>query len=628
MDRKAPRSSRLGSHASTPYARSAGTSEAPRTPARARDTSVAQNHGTPGTIFSKMISMFTPSRWTRNETEGVSGENGLGEEREINKELALENGNTQALQSNGLDSPTKYLPFLFSPAKQSATPVRSAQQSFTFTPVVDSDAAHLQSVVSPNQKLAQFFQMKGSAPLSDIEMEGVMSLMKQAQEEQQKQLGDAHAGRTSPLASVATPLSASGSITEQLYPSVPSFTTPSHHRRTASLTPGVRAPRYNPIYTPQSRMTQTPRSARPKSLIELPSTSTPFKARTPRAPQLTNTNDVTPSSKLVASTPSDTLQIVATPTSSTNKRLSQTASALLSLLEPVGSPLEVAAARAEDRDRMTDPAIKAFVNPYAASSPLASTPARRKQARKESLAGSLLASSRKKRQAIDEIERTMPAEEKVSAFASAVATVTPSAPPSSVKAPESPPQPLSLPSVPSTPKGEQSMPTANGSELRASQGYSSLADRFKPIKSSHLRESIVMSPPESPASNARSPEKKRTPPKPVFSSNLVQPDSPSPAPASPFTFAASSAPKMESTVKSTGSEVSKVESVINRNESEGKALKSNDYKAYVPRFFFTDPTPVVTDSEAARTKAKETAEVMWQDYKHKFMFPVISRSDK
>jgi hypothetical protein len=65
-----------------------------------------------------------------------------------------------------------------------------------------------------------------------------------------------------------------------------------------------------------------------------------------------------------------------------------------------------------------------------------------------------------------------------------------------------------------------------------------------------------------------------------------------------------------------------------RGESEEKALSTSDYRAYVPRFFFSDPASVEVfgGSEDVKQKARDAPEKAFQDYKFRFTFPEISRA--
>ncbi|KAK9377861.1 uncharacterized protein V1513DRAFT_435443 [Lipomyces chichibuensis] len=667
MDRKAPRHSRL-SHTATPYSRPSRQSslpngETPQTPMRGREDLHTQ---TPGSIFSKVISMFTPSRWNspRHQQHSDGELHTSDTQKAVAEKSASGQSNIGGSDEQGAESgqcintPTRFLPFLFSPAKSQPpnTPAWSLAP-LALTPTQMPAAPSDDQTASPNQMLANFFREKGDAPLSSIEVQGVMALMHQAQ---QKQL-DEHRQSTPSLPSFSTQTSPSKTVTEQLYPSVPSFVTPARHR---SATPSLRAPRYNPILTPQPRRAATPTVAKPKTVVQYPTISTPFKSRT-TTPQpssgkrLKTDSDVPaaekPERKQLRPASPATQHDKSTTPSTAPKRISQTASALLSLIEPVGTPSEIAKARAEDRERLTDPAIKSFVNPYAASAPLASTTTRRKLARKESLVG--VESARKKRRALDEIERTIPTEEKVGAFASGIASATPVKPSTHAVNAHSAPKVSSTTSA--RPEGDSQIAISRGAPSASKQTPSSISliDKFKPSKSSHLRESIIMNAQEIPGSDNNVVEKKSVQPEPSLAlradatSKVLFPfgSSGDSTPANeqkksdtiafavrepavsqsgakpdekniPFSFGGGSAtPRIATPVPAT--DVS-----TQRSESEKKALSTNDYMAYLPRFFFSGPASVEVSggNDDVKQKARDAPEKAFQDYKFRFTFPDVS----
>ncbi|KAK9234957.1 hypothetical protein V1525DRAFT_428165 [Lipomyces kononenkoae] len=665
MDRKAPRHSRL-SHSTTPYDRPQRRStlpngDVPQTPMRGGEEHHAQ---TPGSIFSKVISMFTPSRWNvqrqqrptddENEQQKAIPEKGTSEQHNKRAPAELEAHPDQAANTT-----PGYLPFLFSPAKSQPpfTPEKP-REPFAFTPTQLPIAPPSEErTASPNEMLANFFREKGDAPLSSIEVQGVMALMQQAQ---QTQLEERRQTTPSLPSSFSAQTSPQKTVTEQLYPNVPSFVTPARHR---SGTPGLRVPRYNPIFTPQPRRAITPMISKPKPAVQYPTISTPFKSRSTTPQPSSGKRLKTGSDMLVAQKPepkqvqpssSSVEHGKSTTPSTTPKRMSQTASALLSLIEPVGTPSEVAKARVEDREHLTDPAIKSFINPYAASTPLAAAPTRRKQVRKESLIG--VGTSRKKRRALDEIERTIPANEKVSPFASGIASATPHKP--SVYTTDQLPTP-EISTSSAHPDGDSQLAVPTGSSFVSKQTFPaiSLIEKFKPSKSSHLRKSFVMDAPESPVLDAKSPEKKSaqpkpsplsdtsgfllplgkvsddsteakdqehrntifmSPPKPVGSQNIATPDE-------------WNVPTKVNNAPSAGGIVTAVPATVvstARTEPERKALSTNDYKAYVPRFFFPGPglVEVSSGSDDVSQKARNAPEKAFQDYKFRFTFPDVSSS--
>ncbi|KAK9370087.1 hypothetical protein V1509DRAFT_618491 [Lipomyces kononenkoae] len=665
MDRKAPRHSRL-SHSTTPYDRpqrpaTLPNGDVPQTPIRGGEE--YHRDQTPGSIFSKVISMFTPSRWNIQRHQPHIDDGNDDQQNAVPEKNTPEQYNNPAqvemgpLPDQAANTTTGYLPFLFSPAK-SQLPITTEKsgEPFAFTPAQTPIAPSQERTASPNEMLANFFREKGDAPLSSIEVQGVMALMHQAQ---QKQLEERRQNSPSlPQFSVQT--SPRKTVTEQLYPSEPSFVTPARRR---PGTPGLRVPRYNPILTPQPRRAVTPMISKPKPVVQYPTISTPFKSRT-TTPQPSSGKRLKTGSDVLAiqkpepkqirpTTPSVEHDNSSTPTT-TPKRMSQTASALLSLIEPVGTPSEIAKARVEDRERLTDPAIKPFINPYAASTPLTASPTRRKQVRKESLVG--VGSSRKKRRALDEIERTIPASEKVSAFASGIASATPDKLALHATAAQAAPE-ISTSTAPPDGNSQPGAPNGPSSVSKQTPPSISLIDKFKPSKSSHLRKSFVMDAPESPVVDSKSPEKKPAQPKPSPLSDTSGVLLPLGKGSDDFTQDKEkehrntifmSSPKLAgSQITSTSAEGNVPTKLIDapgaagitaatpatvdytaRNESERKALSTNDYKAYVPRFFFPGPglVDVSIGSNDMNQKARDVPEKAYQDYKFRFTFPDVSSS--
>ncbi|KAK9457318.1 hypothetical protein V1511DRAFT_455924 [Dipodascopsis uninucleata] len=678
-NRKAPRRTRL-SHSATPYSRSTnGANEyhnkGLETPGKgSRDSEVPQ---TPGSIFSRVISIFTPSRWvspSRREDDSqeksenndesslqnidemtddinVQTKSKLEEEVRSNSDKLFGNLN---LDSKEMNTPTRYLPFLFSPARQSKSPIPNS--------IVLPQGGIRSS--SPNQKLAEFFKKKGDAPLSDIEMEGVMALMRQAYEEQKG------FGEIPTKTSVNPDMASSAPITSQLYPTVPSFVTPARHSRQPLISSQVKAPRYNPHFTPQYRRSMTPLVYKPRQ-VRYPSVSTPFKARyaspapgakrarldsisepkalfskSPSTPSVSLSSSVPISS--VGNTPTINLQNTSTGTPASNsssKRLSQTASTLLSLIEPIGTPSEVSATREEDRKLLTDPKLQPFVNPYAAPSPDSriASPSIRSRGRGETLVGG----STRKRRVIAEIERTMPEEDRkaVTTFAESspfklsVATATPSKQQSDASEPRlSPALSSSMPS-----SAPASTPTA----------VPTLDNKFKPTKSSGLRESVVASPPSTPLKDSKGTEVIPAPTqfplgeaqpkaastsfsfstgrsndsgKHISSSELFS-SGESPAlvasNSSESTLPLSSKPEsMSMSQKLITAQTRQPLTVSSGNANRDKALVSEDYKAYMPKFYFVPPAGVKAEDDECKKQAASASDSLLQSYS--YSFPSIS----
>ncbi|KAK7202787.1 hypothetical protein BZA70DRAFT_285027 [Myxozyma melibiosi] len=634
MERKAPRSTFTNSARGTkPYARPATATATPQRAAQRNDESGATPTRTPGgSIFSKIWTMFTPGRNPQQQDgEEETAEDGL-------ESGAVEDETEKSTDEGSTAKPSK-LPYLFSPAQprsyqQFTTPSANPPSPFRFnpeesaTPVASRPSRGLESpsASSPTQKLEKFFRIKGNEPLSEIETEGVLALIRQAAEEAQKeQNGNADEKAKTSGSPLATEISQPReqtppmSVAERLYPSVPTFATPSRRRPLVLESQTVRAPRYNPILTPQRRRAMTPTHIRPRE-VELPSHSTPFRARTPRAtsastPAISSPSSTSPRALSESKETAGATAAAAVVPAPTPKRISTTASTLLSLISPVGTSQEVAAAIEEDRERVIDPALRPFVNPYAASGTIHRTPKRAK--RKESVLGLSASVQRKrtntsetpvaKRSAIEEIERTMPSEERasVSAFEKAVSTATP------VKAPVAESSPLTT--LEKIEREPDEVPAAVGvkdTEAKTTTPPPAFSfDKFRPSKSSSLRESVVMSPPQSPTKKEeKKAEEKKTEttefkvtPLPGFSG---PPKITATAAAIPVT-AVSKQPEPE------------VE--IERTQEQAKALATMDYKAYVGRFFFY-PVQRAEGQQSASEKALEAQELLYSTYKMKYNF--------
>lgn len=561
--------------------------------------------------------MITPGRRQPQTEELRTDESAESSEVEVT---------TPSMTTRDESPSTPKLPYLFSPAVRSSQSVAPAKapSPFTFNPAAvrapgsasRSTTGASTAVSSPNRKLEEFFKKKGDAPLSDIEMEGVMALMRQAYEEAQKSEAE--------QPSTPAPEPQQPSIAQQMYPSVPTFATPVRQRPLVLQSQTVRAPRYNPILTPQRRRAMTPTLARPREIV-FPTHSTPFKARTPKTVAATDASTSEPiAGTPVGSAPKPSTALTSTPETATPKRISTTASTLLSLISPVGTSQEVAAVIEQDRERVIDPALKPFVNPYAASSSSYRTPKRAK--RKESVLGLSASVQRKRsnvaatpvahRQVLKEIERTMPSEEK-SAFEQAIATATPIKP--------APSTPQESPSVVAEESKMVDKPDTPKNEVRTpGSGFS--FDKFKPSKSSHLRESIVMSPPQSPMvankdtdSTLSSIAKKAS--APILSSPVTKNEEEK-APEFKITpiNGFSGPPKASSTLAAVVQTAPVASDLaIERTPAEAKALDTLDYRAYLGRFFFY-PVERASGQQAAIEKALESPELLYRNYKMRYTF--------
>ncbi|ODV92893.1 hypothetical protein CANCADRAFT_60132 [Tortispora caseinolytica NRRL Y-17796] len=179
---------------------------------------------------------------------------------------------------------------------------------------------------SPSQKLAEFFRENGDRPLTDIETEGVMSLIRQA-------TGIPTLG--TPLANPNTPTSliTSPSVLSNDYPADdirtpatmqhPAASNPSTTTLSASENSPVTVPKYNPKYKdivkPRTRFSAgivTPKAS-------FPSLSTPFKSSAISSAMTSNSS----SGPEVADNHSNSQK-----EADTQKLLSRTATTLISLL--------------------------------------------------------------------------------------------------------------------------------------------------------------------------------------------------------------------------------------------------------------------------------------------------------
>ncbi|KAK9459444.1 uncharacterized protein V1516DRAFT_628513 [Lipomyces oligophaga] len=589
MDRKSAKQSYSGFRPG-PYSRP--KRDVPSTPVRRALDNEGSPVKTPGSIFSKVISMFTP-RWTSPSKESRATD--VGEKQ----------------PDSGLFSPK--------PASiESQSNMPSQLKPFTFTPVIKTPAMARTSpqVSSPSEKLAEFFRAKGDAPLSEIEMEGVLALMRQAQVEQNT-LGSADPVKDTPtkvLEPIDEPVTAP-SITEQLYPSAPSFTTPVRARRVVH-SQTVRAPRYNPVMSPQRRRAATPSLTRPRNL-DLPSSSSPFKPRLVKTAIDLSAPPVFPAPSPLQATDKHLTSPSGSDLDGTPKPLSQTASALLSMISPVGSSSEVAQTIKADRERIGDPAVRPFANPYASSHTLGLSPSRR-AARKQSLIGTTPAMQKKRRRIIEEIERTMPEEEKksASAFDKAIAATSPA----EMKITEAKDLATqSAPSVPTTSAVSTTVaaPTTPITSTPVKSQINSPFTQFKPAKSSQLRESMVMSP--DPVHN---PERQSEIPtsKSVEESQDSQKQKSQESQGTEDIFKATTIPAGFGQGPPLFSK--KEEPKFDYNEAQKRAMESSHYQAYAPQFYFK-PAEELHDVGEAAQKALDTPSYMVEAYKMKFPFPEL-----
>ncbi|KAK9451426.1 uncharacterized protein V1518DRAFT_408530 [Limtongia smithiae] len=644
MDRKAPKT-RSAQLRPKPYARS---NIIPQTPARES----FREPQTPGSIFSKVVSMFTPSRWSSHQQSASTLEAADTKDDSAQLSSKFQNAITAPIANVTSDSPvlvdsqssssSRYLPHLFSPlrtAQQPATPTASKSlEPFTFTPRMGTSGNESSVKESPNQRLAEFFATKGDSSLSDMEMEGVMALLKQACTQQlgENATSDILTSSMAPIIHHSSP--SSYSRYDELFPSRPHFATPQRSMVTPRAhTLNVKAPRYTPVYTPRSTRQPVPAKQHPPAWDSpLPSLSMPFKSRglvsstsssrlikaIESSEKVELKNLASPS---VPSPPAPTPDAkVAASASNTPKRLSHTATTLLSLISPVGSAPEVATILEEDRERAIDPAMKAFLNPYAASPTSRSSP-RRKNARQESVFG-LKPSAKKKRRVIDDIEKSLPMEDRssreasVAAFQSAVASATPTKEQTVPLKPA--PMPVSAHPVSDTPTRSSSQAS---DLLVASAGGFNFQGTFKPSRPSTLRQSTVMSPPVSPSyDNKDAIKETRVANLSTFNVGSTAAKQPEPEKTSnPRPLFSIPRPFVEPTARE---ETKQAVASMTRNFSpeEQKALGGNEYKAYAPKYFLPK-AGIVSGLDEAKTAALKARTSEYEKYSEAFVFPLPAK---
>lgn len=299
---------------------------------------------------------------------------------------------------------------------------------------------------SPNQILADFFQKKGSEPLSDIEAAGVMSILN-------RQASSADESSEPSLYSIHTP-----SLKRfQQYPSTANMFTPKgmnkrlkRSRDQAVSTPQRNSPqpsspssspKYSPLFgsNKKKRPSQSP-SFTPRKMSHFSSIPSPYRPTSSSNvyQALTNPEKSQEAEVVVLDGPEEEAIEVASP----EKTLSQTASTLLSLID---DPPETSVLASPGEKETPKP----FVNPYA-STASRSTPRTNNQAklvRKPSSPPSNI---------VQTLERTKPTNGTASS------------------------SPISEP---------------NSAQKRTIPAY---LDKYKPMRSSTLRQSLVPSPSNSP----------------------------------------------------------------------------------------------------------------------------------
>lgn len=308
---------------------------------------------------------------------------------------------------------------------------------------------------SPNQRLADFFKKKGDTQLSEMEVEGVMSLINQAksQDESLIDLNNLQSPTFQSPAENAAPKKNESAHEGSVSLSSIGLRTPVRMSPASNDSSPVSTPRYSPFYSTTKRPSfpSASKSAKSRKTIHYANIPTPYRPGSRTSTKLSNPlNLSTSQDSLVRDAPTEQSTKEKEPAANKEveekKPMSQTASALLSL---IGDDEKEDESKAKDKEKEKEKEkhyndipddMKSFVNPYA-------SPARRSSPHKKQRQN--LHRESPKPSAIKELEKTMPKDS--------------AAPP------------------PST----------------------SIVDKYKPARSSGLRKSIVPSP------EKETPEKKR-----------------------------------------------------------------------------------------------------------------------
>lgn len=300
---------------------------------------------------------------------------------------------------------------------------------------------------SPNQLIRDFFIKKGSAPLSDIERAGIVSLLNRDESAQEASSPPAPYSIHTPTVnrfqnylSTSDAFSPRGSAKRQKRSNDSSSNTP--ERRTSLVSSSSSSPKSSPLLgTGKKRPVQTS-SFTPRKMSHFSSLPTPYRPTTNSNVYQTITNSEKSLDSECIVIEDDENEAMAEADPVPEKALSQTASTLLALIDD--QPKELAATSTEEKEKP-----KSFVNPYAStasrSSPRNNT--QPKLVRKPPPASSNIVQS---------LERTMP--------------------------------------------GNDSTPSStNGTPLK--RIIPAHLDKYKPTRSSTLRQSLIPSPSSSPESS-------------------------------------------------------------------------------------------------------------------------------
>jgi hypothetical protein len=391
MDRR-----RLGSRLSerrsrTPYERP------PTTPSR---ETVSSRPSTPGSIFSKVRDMFTPSRLWSRQTPSVADSDDL---QSITGTIT-EGTSTRSIANVSDDGKFTYPPPLPAPRPNlgkfdHSTDNESIDYGRSLTSLSSIAYPHGNS---PNEKLKEFFRAKGDEKLSDVEVAGVMALIQQASHRNESLLDHYSA-------SVASERAISTINSGTVSPSFEDLSGGTPLRGDMGrATPPVPSPRYTPLYSrssASSRNLGTPsESSKVRKAFHYNNIPTPYRPGLKRSlgslitePQLTEGKGSAsqerrrPPSDLSLRSESfkseSTIEDVDIDVSSiststergeksldehSEKPLSHTASALLSLLDTNDNAGQSEKLEKRKEEKIPQE-IKKFVSPYAAR-PRLSTP--------------------------------------------------------------------------------------------------------------------------------------------------------------------------------------------------------------------------------------------------------------
>lgn len=374
-----------------------------------------------------MKSLFTPLKWGSSvkSEENETSEAGKG------SSPSSEDGHLQEDEANIFLYPAPPIPRPFATSDD--------QQ--------EEDSEEPGQASSPNQILADFFQKKGSEPLSDIEAAGVMSILN-------RQALSAGESTEPSVYSIHTP-----SLKRfQQYPSTANMFTPkgmnkrlkrsrdqavsTPHRNSPQPSSPSSSPKYSPLFgsNKKKRPSQSP-SFTPRKMSHFSSIPSPYRptASSTIYQAITNPEKLQEAEVVVLDGPEEeNIEEITSP----EKPLSQTASTLLSLIDDPPEASVIASPAEKEKPKL-------FVNPYA-STASRSTPRTNNQAklvRKPSSPPSNI---------VQTLERTKPTND--TASSSAISEL-------------------------------------NSSQKRTVPAY---LDKYKPTRSSTLRQSLVPSPSNSP----------------------------------------------------------------------------------------------------------------------------------